>query len=231
MAKTQKTLNGEEIPVPTRNGFLKNPRLPRKWEKRLAMCSASDERFALTEMPHPPPPRLPCMPSERPTTEPQIKIPADIELDEANDRLTYRWATAKAVRPGPGLLEEFVQLERQPRQNFRQYARRRGVLGICKHGLPATHRPAVRPGVTWLLSSYGCSPRFVKRPADHYPRSSRERKLWEPLGAWRRFTAEAGALLRLVEALQSRRSTDASDWQTLYKHDPFIRETGRSIPW
>ena len=138
--------------------------------------------------------------------------------------------TAGRIRPGPGLLEEFVRLEGQPCQSFYKYARRRGVLGICKHDLPSTHSPRARISVSFPRSPFGCSPRPVSRSAGQST-SVKDLEFWDPLAAWRRFSTEAGALLRLVEALQSEKSTDPSDWQALYRHDPFVRSTGRPIPW
>ena len=102
---------------------------------------------------------------ERPVTEPKIEVPFGLELDEANDRLTYMLGTAGRIRPGPGLLEEFVRLEGQPCQSFYKYARRRGVLGICKHDLPSTHSPRARISVSFPRSPFGCSPRPVSRSA------------------------------------------------------------------
>lgn len=44
-------------------------------------------------------------------------------------------------RTGPGLFAAFVELATAPDIHIRDYARRWGVLRICRHGLPASHNP------------------------------------------------------------------------------------------
>jgi hypothetical protein len=43
--------------------------------------------------------------------------------------------------PSEGLLKEFVRLADAPEERFLEFARKWGVFGICKHGLPASHNP------------------------------------------------------------------------------------------
>ena len=63
-------------------------------------------------------------------------VPQHMELTED----AVLWAGPfKEVRPGPGLLENFLNLVDESDEEIFRYARRWGVLGICKHGVPASH--------------------------------------------------------------------------------------------
>ena len=71
----------------------------------------------------------------------ELLVPEVVELE--GERLW--WAgSVRTRRLRPGLFQRFLDLAEAPAPKIRDYARRWGVLGICKHGLPASHNPDLR---------------------------------------------------------------------------------------
>lgn len=176
---------------------------------------------------------------ERPVAEGLIDVP-DVRLD--GDWLVWEWqGPRKRYRPADGLLEEFLELATAPTAGIYKFARRYGVLEICRHDLPSTHNPQPPAGVVWPI-------RMDDDRACHAPASRRwngqpfkdfqelhaapiEQR--EHVSAWRAFAREAAGILRVASALHAERETTASDWQDVFDRDPFIRATGQGqpIPW
>src|SRR5215469_10148972 len=63
-------------------------------------------------------------------------VPQHMELTQ--DAILWS-GPLKEVRPGPGMLRDFVALGDASNEKIFQYASRWGVLGICKHNIPASH--------------------------------------------------------------------------------------------
>lgn len=64
-----------------------------------------------------------------------VLVPGVIKLD--GEALVWELAgPAKAVRPGPGMLEEFLRLAKAPPAAFLRYARKWGVLSLDERGRP-----------------------------------------------------------------------------------------------
>ncbi len=82
------------------------------------------------------------------------------------------------------------------------FAAKWGVLGLCEHGLPGTHRPP-RLGVGGLDSVGPCPPVV--------------RQGWfaEPLERWAALAAQAQAMLRAAAALWDRKAVAQADWDAL----------------
>jgi hypothetical protein len=96
----------------------------------------------------------------------------------------------RAVPPGPTLLEEFVRLADGPDMAIANYARKWGVLGICRHGLPRTHRrTAVGTHSDCNLLLYESDSNFPDQMG------------WEPLEAWRDFALKAQSILDVAAVL------------------------------
>src|SRR5262249_37672733 len=75
---------------------------------------------------------------ERPFPSAALRVPDAIAVNEgilwwAERRRTHR-------RSGRALLEQFIRLHREPPAAVEAFARRWGVLRLCTHGLPCTHR-------------------------------------------------------------------------------------------
>jgi hypothetical protein len=97
---------------------------------------------------------------------------------------------ARLVRPSPGLLSEFLRLESAEAEEVLRYARRWGVLALCEHGLPRSHRSDPVPGTFEVCG--GLWPDLVEKGL-----AAGE----EPLAKWRELSREAKLILRAAAAL------------------------------
>jgi hypothetical protein len=91
--------------------------------------------------------------------------------------------------PSLELLGAFVQLEEGADKEIYRFAKRHGMLGLCKHGKPPYH----------LRSSF-CQPGEARS---------------EKLAAWRHYASRAGALLRLASEIDANRCGALDDWNVL----------------
>lgn len=124
----------------------------------------------------------------RPLAFRQYPIPHNIELDG----LLLRWsnssnATPRRTEAGARLLEQFVALADAPPERILRFARRWGVLELCKHGLPACH-----DGRCTLLSDGG--------------------NFYEHIVWWQKLAAVARALLNIAARLADAQPGRAVDW-------------------
>ncbi len=126
---------------------------------------------------------------DRPLRAGEFYVPGDIRLDKDRLRWDFDSDRTKTVRPEAGMLEHFVQLADASADKILAYARRWGVLEICKHDLPACHK--------------SCSP---LRSGGTY---------WEPLEAWRRFAKLFRALLDIAAQLAFDKPGPAEHWQVV----------------
>jgi hypothetical protein len=126
-----------------------------------------------------------------------LRVPKTVSVD--GDRL--RWgseqgfAVSKTLPPGPRLLLGFLRLADADPREVLAYSQQWGVLGICEHGLPATHnyRTSSDPPGT------GCRP-------------AHDGTFWEPVEAWRDLAQQARALLGLAAALRQGQLGTTADW-------------------
>jgi len=101
-------------------------------------------------------------------------VPSDIELtpDEewlyVSDGEAYWQGVGEARDVTAAAFAQFVQLSDQPVRRIAQYAMRWGMLGLCEHRKPATHRVEDRDGLdrSSLLPYGGCSPADTENIAD-----------------------------------------------------------------
>jgi len=98
-------------------------------------------------------------------------------------------------KPAPrDLLARFVGLAEAPPEEILAFARRWGLLEICRHGRPAWHYPSCRP----------CE--------DIAPSG---RTQWEPIGAWHRYARLAKELLEIAADLADGLQPPAARWQAV----------------
>jgi hypothetical protein len=109
-------------------------------------------------------------------------------------------------------LTSFIELANVPEGEFPgralAFARRYGLLGLCRHREPYRHNPRCRPtefkedGSTWF---------------------------WEPLEAWRQYSRHLGAILCVAANLQNDLPGDRRDWEAIFAvmPDP-TSEAGRA---
>lgn len=122
--------------------------------------------------------------------------PAMVEL--VGDRLVWSnrpWPRRVDQTPRR-LLTDFLELADKPDIAIRDYARRWGVLLICKHGLPATH-------------AQDCWPLKLDQGGEY--------EYWEPIANWRRFSRQAGALAHIAANILDGRIGDLEQWRAMYR--------------
>lgn len=104
------------------------------------------------------------------------------------------------------VLLQFIRLHNAPPEAILFFARKWGVLGICKHSRPASHNPEL---INRPKSRPPCEP--LRMSGDLYG---------EPLEMWRRYSRQARAILKIAARLhQDRRGSD-KDWDTVYESEP-----------
>ena len=131
------------------------------------------------------------------------------------------------------LLDDFMELADANDEKILNYARRYGVLGICKHNVPATHNVRIRsfwgditPGpakdgsaVHEGTNDKECAIGTVKarvKPAGYRgcsPRGGKPNQGWEPLERWHFFAKRAR---EMVEAADNLRSGDPA-WRRVWR--------------
>lgn len=177
-------------------------------------------------------------PLERPVdSEPLASSPL-VEIE--GDRLIYRAQgrfgdSTPAFRDGSlsTMVEQFLELADAPSDQIRRYAQRWGVLRICAHGLPASHNSRnLLTGVTRLtpcvplteiVERIGQPPAYVGDSSlsrDGGPRPpivERTHQGFEPIGAWRQFSRQARAILRIVAAHREQERADREDLRVLFR--------------
>ena len=130
------------------------------------------------------------------------------------EELVWGGIAARAVAPGPGLLEEFLKLSAEPADAIAKFARRWSVLGICSHGLPLTHNPPPRPFPEGTLPMTWCRP--IPAGDDRFV---------EPLHVWRRYSRQFLATLNIAARLKAEQTGRVEDWRSLYY------KIDRPVPW
>jgi hypothetical protein len=109
-------------------------------------------------------------------------------------------------RPNPNLLFKFIKLRKASPQQIFDFARKWGVLGICKHGLPYTHIP--QPTLETDFK-YWCEPLETK-----------EGYFWEPIQSWREYASWTYAILKIAVNLHQGKLGDVNDWKVIYGRHP-----------
>ena len=115
------------------------------------------------------------------------------------------WSQNKGARwtsVGPGLLEGFLALAEQPASAVLDYARRWGVLLVCKHNLPAGHR--LTGGPSTRTGGYKSCSLHSRRGGAGY---------WEPIEVWRDWARRARSVLQLAEQLSDGRLGSPDNWR------------------
>jgi len=102
------------------------------------------------------------------------------------------------------MLERFVELHRASDEEILKYSKDWGVLGLCAHGLPASHSSTV----------FGKQLGFT--PCEWAPSLTVSGFFCEDLAVWRRFSAVADAIIQLAGKL-NRGELDESEaaWTSL----------------
>lgn len=114
------------------------------------------------------------------------------------------------TRPAAGMLERFLKLADAPDRRILDFAAKYGVLGICRHGLPAGHNsPLDRTCVHTVPAG--------RRKGCYVPTRREKGKsfLWEPLSAWRALSHEALILANIADGLVRGELGERDDWRAV----------------
>lgn len=140
-------------------------------------------------------------------------VPNRIEIDEAGDRLIW-WPGSHPIEDDQGVATDFARIAGGSNEAILAYARKWGVLELCKHGLPRTHRqPTVWPG---HMGMRNLSPDASCLPIQH--ESAPHQGVagfgpWqEPLSGWRTYTAKVRAIVDLAGQLRLGVQGSHEDW-------------------
>ena len=147
---------------------------------------------------------------ERPVATGCLVIPNVIEID--GGRLHWDIDDDRPIEqpePGQGMLNEFLTLQDADDEQIGAYARRWGILGVCHHGVPASHAA--------FANAVERPCRLLREETDLYA--------WEPLERWRYFSRQAGAILNLAARLHADQPGRPEDWQQV------ITRKDRPVPW
>lgn len=123
--------------------------------------------------------------------ETNLWVPSHVEL--RGDQLHWAWRSDAGVASPDGMLSRFVAI--RDGRGVVAFARRYGVLGICKHGLPATHNTPAMPGALGR-EGLGCMPLLSAGAAG----DPQDYTFWEPLAIWLSTVWAANAILHLATA-------------------------------
>jgi len=165
---------------------------------------------------------------------PLLWVPARIDLSPDKTRLVWTYNTetrhAKTVLPGTDLLGEFTDLGRPDTspEEIRNFAKRYGILRICKHGLPASHSNSPYGSVYFGEDREFVTERipYCQPLGTSFPN---ENEGFEPLDRWRFFARHAHALLNVIVSLSQDELAQTDDWAVLHKYTSNPERTGRDL--
>jgi hypothetical protein len=117
------------------------------------------------------------------------------------DEEDYWYGVGEERHVTPTCLSQFIQLVERPTSRVLQFARQWGLLGLCDHGKPATHRLEDRDGRerSILLGYDGCTP----APA-------------EPISIWRTYSERFRTIVQVAQRLhRGEQITDDAVWENM----------------
>jgi hypothetical protein len=147
-------------------------------------------------------------------------VPADLRIEgEVLRYVVMGGADAAVVVPRPvGMLAKFMRITDE--QGVLDFANAYGVLGICEHGLPASHQP------------FPAMPRSVEFGRDACMPVGYPSEVAEPVSRWLDFARQARALLSIGALLLAPRrrwpgkdyDAHVRDWATVLEGTPSERD-------
>ena len=157
---------------------------------------------------------------ERPVDCESWLAPSRVELAPDGESLLWRRMDVERS-PGKGLLEDFAELHEKPAEAILHFARKWGVLGLCReHNLP--------PGHGGHLCSFRLGPPVALRgddtttttwwPSDpEAPANNRFPSYSEPLAIWRRFSKAVESILAIKTHLKDNKLPPVRRWEPVYE--------------
>jgi hypothetical protein len=141
------------------------------------------------------------------------RVPGVIDLEDYV--ITWRWGETpeddrdRSPSKPPNLLMEFTRLA-DPKSGDKAilaFARKWGVLEICRHGLPCSHHHLQE----YFMPHDWCGP---LRYTDG------ERRYYESTLRWKYFAEQARALLSVAVLLRQGKPGRKEDWKVIFKRKP-----------
>lgn len=141
-------------------------------------------------------------------------LPVPRTFGSEGDRILWRGPLDDRA-PDDDALDAFLRLDTASVDRVLAFVRRFGVLRICRHGMPLSHRP----------SEYGAATphQCHTRPTDGWDG-------WESVGEWRAYAAHVRAILNVAARLHLDKTGDDADWETLRKPLANVRPSWRRLP-
>ncbi len=139
----------------------------------------------------------------------------DLELSDTSSVETDRLVWAYLGEEGEifrktasqGLLAEFLELAESTPKKILSYARRWGVLYVCKHDRISGHKRTEDENGPGPKTGY-----FSRCEL----RQTRNNAYWEPLFIWREYAQKARAIINLAAKLHDGKKGRPDDWEVLY---------------
>jgi len=137
-------------------------------------------------------------------TRHRVLVPAYAKIED--DCLRWEWdspsdPTQRQRDADPkGALDAFLRI--RDARGVLRFARRYGPLGICEHGLPASHNPPP-PAAIHSRTVWWCSP--LGR---------------DPLDRWYYFAGLARAVIAIAADLRQNKPGSVADWRTIFAEAP-----------
>ena len=136
---------------------------------------------------------------DRPLQPIKWAVPKDIALEGAN--IVTGLSGNRLVSSGAGMLTAFVRLHESPDAAILRFARKWGMMGFCKHGLPFTHN--------WPYALF-----HGENVWNEECNALEQGCLYtDPIVYWRKFSALADAILNIASELNQDKPANKLNWQ------------------
>ena len=152
-------------------------------------------------------------------------VPGRVELDSTRTKLVWRVGhedrSYNYALPSEELLNRFIRLAIASPEKILAFARRWGMLRICRHGVPASHNQPVGwlPTANYFSPVPLCGPVPLLAPPDPHIYGAAAKKQFiegdlfsESIEDWRAFARLARSMLRVAEQLHNEKIGDRADW-------------------
>lgn len=130
-----------------------------------------------------------------------------VQLNRAGELLEYTVGRGRMVTPSRRTLEEFIDLADAQADRVARFANRWGPLWLCaEHSLPAWHALTItEPTRPRFQAPVG----FAMTVCPSAPRNNAT----EPVARWRRFSAQARAIVEIAILLRDGKTPGAECWE------------------
>ena len=145
---------------------------------------------------------------DRPIKPGMLRVPKRVEL--LNNQLHYNDTDYRLVPTSPVLLQSFIALKEADNNSILRFAKRWGVLRICRHGLPDSHLPYGQMNDQVMGHAFKfCSPQDTDLVEGCW--------YCERISEWRTWAAEIEAVLNIAANLNNGKVGSDQDWAQLSK--------------